>query len=188
MQIDPFSLLPANARRAFDMQKGDVLFRQNQAASGMYRVVSGSAALQRAGLGGDTLTLHRAVAGGLFGEASIFSASYHCDAICTKAGSAVKFAKADILSSLRSDPVFAESFARLLAVQVQRYRAHIEMLAIPCAKARILAAAKAGYFDASVTELASRINLSREACYRALRKLCGDGKMIKVGRGKYALL
>jgi DNA-binding Lrp family transcriptional regulator len=38
-----------------------------------------------------------------------------------------------------------------------------------------------------VTELATRINLSHEACYRALRGLCDDGRMTRVGRGKYTL-
>lgn len=134
---------------------GDVLFRQNQTTSGLYRVVSGCVTLQRTGLGGDTVTLHRAVSGGLFAEASIFSTTYHCDAICTE----------------------AESFTRLLAIQVQQYRAHIELLAIPSAKERLLAAFQAGYFDATVTELAT--HLSHEACYRALRGLCDDGRMVR---------
>jgi len=67
-----------------EMHKGDVLFRQNQASSGLYRVVSGCVTLQRVGPGGDILTLHRAATGGLFAEASVFSATYHCDALCTK--------------------------------------------------------------------------------------------------------
>ncbi len=169
------------------MQKGDVLFRQDQTTSGLYRVVSGCVTLQRTGLGGDTLTLHRAVSGGLFAEASVFSETYHCDATCTAAGSVTKIAKADVVATMQSNPAFSEGFTRLLAVQVQQYRAHIELLAIPSAKDRILAAVQAGYFDATVIELATRINLSHEACYRALRGLCDEGLMVRVGRGKYAL-
>lgn len=187
MLPDPFSHLPTTACRTIDMQKGDVLFRQDQMTSGLYRVVSGRVTLQRTGLGGDTLTLHRAVSGGLFAEASVFSATYHCDAICTEAGSVIKIAKANVVATMQSNPAFSEGFTRLLAVQVQQYRAHIELLAIPSAKERILAAVHAGYFDATVTELATRINLSHEACYRALRSLCDEGHMVRVGRGKYAL-
>jgi len=187
MYPDPFSHLPTPAFRIILMQKGDVLFRQNQTTSGLYRVVSGCVTLQRAGLGGETLTLHRVVSGGLFAEASVFSATYHCDAICTEAGSVTKMAKAEIVSTTQSNPAFSKGFTRLLAVQVQQYRAHIELLAIPSAKERILAAVQAGYFNATVTELATRINLSHEACYRALRELCDDGRMIRVGRGKYTL-
>ncbi|WP_299140269.1 Crp/Fnr family transcriptional regulator [uncultured Tateyamaria sp.] len=187
MIADPFSHLPKTACRAIDMQKGDVLFRQDQTASGLYRVVSGYVTLQRTGLGGDTLTLHRAVSGGLFAEASIFSENYHCDAICTAAGSVTKIAKADVIATMQSNPAFSEGFTRLLAVQVQQYRAHIELLAIPSAKERILAAVQAGYLDATVTELATRINLSHEACYRALRALCDDGRVVQTGRGQYSL-
>jgi CRP/FNR family transcriptional regulator, dissimilatory nitrate respiration regulator len=187
MMHDPFSQLPSKACRTLAMQKGDVLFRQKQTTSGLYRVVSGCVTLQRTGLHGDTLTLHKAVSGGFFAEASVFSATYHCDAICTEAGSVVKIAKAAIVSTMQCDPAFSEGFTRLLAIQVQQYRAHIELLAIPSAKDRLLAAVQAGYFDATVTELATRINLTHEACYRALSGLCDDGRMIKVGRGKYSL-
>jgi len=184
---DPFSHLPATACRTIDMHKGDVLFRQNQTTSGLYRVVSGCVKLQRTGLGGDILTLHRAVSGGLFAEASVFSATYHCDAICTETGIVMKIAKANVVATMQSNPAFSEGFTRLLAIQVQQYRAHIELLAIPSAKERILAAVQAGYFDATVTELATRINLTHEACYRTLRRLCDEGHMVRVGRGKYAL-
>lgn len=187
MLSDPFSHLPATACRTIDMDKGDVLFQQEQTTSGLYRVVSGRVTLQRTGLGGDTLTLHRVVSGGLFAEASVFSATYHCDAICTEAGSVMKVAKADVVATMQSNPAFSEGFTRLLAVQVQQYRAHIELLAIPSAKERILAAVQVGYFDATVTELATRINLTHEACYRALRALCDDGRMVRTGRGQYSL-
>jgi len=169
------------------MRKGDVLFRQNQTTSGLYRVLTGCVTLQRTGLGGETLTLHRAVSGGFFAEASVFSATYHCDAVCTQAGRVTKIAKADVVATLRSDAAFADGFTRLLAVQVQQYRAHIELLAIPSAKGRVLAAVQVGYFDSTVTALATRINLTHEACYRALRGLCDDGRMVQVGRGKYAV-
>mgnify|MGYP000678022879 FL=1 len=187
MLSDPFSHFPTTACRTIDMHKGDVLFRQNQTTSGLYRVVFGSVTLQRSGLGGDTLTLHRAVSGGLFAEASVFSATYHCDAICTEAGSVIKIEKADVVATIQSNPAFSEGFTRLLAVQVQQYRAHIELFAIPSAKERLLAAVQAGHFDVTVTELATRTNLGHEACYRALRGLYNDSRMVRVGRGKYKL-
>ena len=99
----------------------------------------------------------------------------------------MKIAKADVVETMQSNSAFSEGFTRLLAVQVQKYRAHIELLAIPSAKERMLAAVQAGYFDGTVIELATRINLSHEACYRALRGLCDDGRMVQAGRGKYAL-
>lgn len=181
MSNDPFSYLPARARCIQRMIKGDVLFRQNEPASGIYRVVSGCVTLQRTGPDGNVMTLHRAIAGGLFAEASVFSAVYHCDALCSESGSVIKIAKSDIFAAMKPTPDFSEGFTRLLAIQVQHYRAHIELLAIASAKDRVMAAVQAGYFDATVTELATRITLTHEACYRALRALCDDGRRSEQG-------
>lgn len=185
MSVDPFSLLPSNACRTFDMKEGDMLFRQNQTTSGLYRVVNGCVTLQRTSLNGDRLTLHRAITNGLFAEASIFSDKYHCDAVCTAAGSVLKFSKAAVISTMQTNSEFGQGITRLLAVQVQQYRAHVEMLSIGSAKERVIAAVQAGYFDSTVTELATRINLTHESCYRAFRDLCDDGRMIRTGRGQY---
>lgn len=187
MQNDPFSSLSPDASHAIDMQQGDVLFRQDQATSGFYRVLTGCVTLTRTSLDGDVVTLHRAVAAGYFAEASVFSDKYHCDAICTEAGSVVKIAKNAVRLAMNSNPAFSQEFTRLLAVQVQQYRAHIELLAIRSAKERVLAAYKAGYLATTIPEFSSRINLTHEACYRALRALCDDGRMRRIGRGRYVL-
>ena len=187
MKVDPFSDLPPDASRVTKMQLGDVLFRQEQETSGLYRVISGCVTLRRTSLDGDTLTLHRAVRGGYFAEASIFSDRYHCDAVCTAAGSVLKISKDDVIAKMRSSPAFSEGVTRLLAVQVQHYRAHIEILAIRSANERVMAAVQAGYLKSTIPEFASRINLTHEACYRALRALCDAGRMVQVGRGRYAL-
>jgi CRP-like cAMP-binding protein len=187
MSQNPFSSLPPNAFRVVEMVRGDVLFRQNQKTSGLYKVVKGSVALRRPGLDGELLTLHRAAPGGYFAEASVFSDTYHCDATCTEEGSVLKIGKSNVLAVLNSDPSFSVGFTKLLAAQVQYYRAHVEILAIRSAKDRVIAAVRAGYLDSAITELASRINLTHEACYRALRELCVDGKLIQSGRGRYHL-
>ena len=188
MQIDPFSHLSPDASRAIITRQGDVLFRQDQATSGLYRVLAGCVTLRRTSLGGEVLTLHRAVSGGYFAEASVFSDTYHCEAICTEAGSVLKIAKNAISATMLSNPEFSAGFTRLLAVQVQQYRAHIELLAIRSAKERVLAAYEADYLATTIPEFASRINLTHEACYRALRALCNDGRMRRIGRGRYTLL
>lgn len=187
MTHDTFSQLPQGARCTIDIRKGDILFRQNQPTSGLYQVISGCVTLQRTSENGETLTLHCAQSNGYFAEASVFSEVYHCDAICTQAGRVLKIAKDDIIEELRTNPAFSEGFAKLLAVQVQHYRAQIEILAIRSAKDRVLAALQAGYLDATVTEFATRINLSHEACYRALRVLCDNGSIVQVGRGQYRI-
>lgn len=163
------------------------LFRQDQHTSGLYRVNCGCVTLQRISLNGDRLVLHRAISGGYFAEASIFSDLYHCDAICTEAGSVLKIAKADVIGMMRSNPEFCEGFTRFLAVQIQQYRTLLEILAIRSAKERVLTAVQAGYLNGTILEFSSRINLTHEACYRAFRELCDDGRMTQKGRGQYVL-
>jgi CRP-like cAMP-binding protein len=187
MSSNPFSSLPSSAFRTIEMQPQDVLFRQDHQTSGLFQVQSGSVTLQRAGLNGETLTLHRAASGGFFAEASIFSKTYHCDAICSQAGRVVQIAKAQVTAMIQTDPVFALGFSRLLAVQVQNNRGHIEILGIRSAKDRVFAAFQAGYLQGTVPEFASRINLTQEACYRALRALCNDNAILQTGRGRYEL-
>lgn len=187
MKHDPFTCLPTDASRTIKMRQSNLLFRQDETTSGLYRVTSGSVTLKRTSVDGHSLTLHRAVSGDYFAEASIFSDTYHCDAVCTKAGSVVKITKTAVIATMRSNPDFSEGFTRLLAAQVQQYRTHIELLAIRSAKERVLVAFQAGYRASTIPELASRINLTHEACYRALRALCDDGRMTHIGRGQYDL-
>lgn len=185
---DVFSRLPTLACHKTDMQHEDVLFRQGQPTSGLFRIISGRVTLRRHSEKGEVLTLHRAAAGATFAEASIFSDVYHCDAICDAAGIVEKLDKAAVLKLMEADQDFSAAFTRHLAQQVQHYRAHIEMLAIKSAKERIMVAVQAGYFEATAMELASHINLSHEACYRGLRTLCKEGRMRRTGRGCYELV
>ena len=187
MHFDLFSYFSPDAKQEIVMQQGDVLFRQNQITSGLYRVVIGCVTLTRTSITGEDLTIHRAVSGEYFAEASIFSNTYHCDAICTEDGNVQKISKNAVKKAMQSDPAFSEELTRRLATQVQQYRAHIELLAIRSAKERVLAAFEAGYLATTIPGFASRINLTHEATYRALRTLCDEGRMKRVKRGHYIL-
>lgn len=185
---DPFSNFPDNSIKLITTSIGDVLFRQAEATTGLYRVHRGCVTLRRTTLAGDTLTLHRATAGDLFAEASVFSDQYHCDAICTVGGDVHHISKAETLEQLSTDKGFALAFTALLAQQVQSYRFLLEITAIKSAEERVFAAVSAGYLDGAVTEFATRIHLTHEACYRALRTLCNQGRLTQTGRGQYQLL
>lgn len=185
---DVFSRLAPSACHRIDMQQGDVLFRQGEPTAGLFCIVAGRITLQRHNENGGILTLHHAATGGSFAEASVFSETYHCDAICTAAGIVERLDKVAVLKLMEADPDFSMSFTKHLAQQVQHYRAHIEMLSVRSAKDRIMVAVQAGYFEASTMELASQINLSHEACYRALTVLCNEGRMRRTGRGRYELV
>jgi hypothetical protein len=53
---------------------------------------------------------------------------------------------------------------------------------IPSAKECILAEIQAGNLNATVIELVARINLTHEACYRALGALYDDEPTTQLGR------
>ncbi|MFV2052364.1 Crp/Fnr family transcriptional regulator [Aliiroseovarius sp. YM-037] len=188
MNDDPFSDLPDTAVRLIQTSTGDVLFRQAEPVRGLYRVQRGCVTLRRTTVAGDTLTLHRATTGDLFAEASVFSDQYHCDAICAEGGEVQHISKAAVLDQLSKDKDFALAFTALLARQVQSYRFLLEITAIKSAEERVLAAVSAGYLDGAVTEFATRVHLTHEACYRALRALCNKGRLTQLGRGQYQLL
>lgn len=188
MLDDPFTNLPNTAIRLIPTSAGDVLFYQAEPTTGLYRVQLGCVNLRRITAAGDTLTLHRATAGDLFAEASVFSDQYHCDAICVEGGAVQHFSKVAVLDQLSKEKDFARAFTALLARQVQSYRFLLEITAIKSAEERVLAAVSAGYLDGAVTEFATRIHLTQEACYRALRALCKQGRLTQVRRGQYQLV
>jgi CRP-like cAMP-binding protein len=187
MQIDPFTQLPASAIKILDTAVGDILFRQGQKTHGLFTVVTGQVTMQRSGASGDILTLHQAFAGDWLAEASVFSDEYHCDAVCVAGGQVRHIAKQAVLDHIGANPQFAIAFTRVLARQVQSYRFLSEITAIRSASGRVFAAVEAGYLNGTVIAFASRINLTHEACYRALRQLCHRGVLVQEGRGRYRL-
>lgn len=188
MLDDLFSQLPDTELRTIQTHRGEVIFRQGDATSGLFQVVAGSVTLQRTTEDGSTLTLHRSTQTEYFAEASIFSETYHCNAICTEAGEVQKISKTSVTKMMETNKEFSREFTKHLAIQVQMYRAHVELLAIRSAKDRILAAMQTNNNTSTIIELASRINLTHETCYRAFKTLCSEGRMRRTGQGKYELL
>lgn len=179
--------LPISTFRSIPLCEGDFLFHQHDPTVGLYRVKCGCITLRRSTASGNTITLYRASSGDLFAEGSIFSDHYHCDAICTAAGEVQLISKKEILHHLSNDENFAVSFAALLAKQVQSYRFLLEITAIKSAEERVLTAVSAGYLNGTVMDFASRIQLTHETCYRALRSLCVKGHLVQLSRGQYQL-
>lgn len=188
MSDDPFKLLPSAAVRQIELAKDAHLFRQGAPANGLFRVSNGRLVMSRITEAGDQVTLFVANSGDVFAEASIFSATYHCDAICMENAAVERFAKKAVLEALKTDVDFAISFTRLLAVQVQKTRQLVELLSIKSAEERVFSALQLGFLDGSVIDFASKVGLTHEACYRALRRLVQAGKINKQGRGRYSLL
>src|SRR3954469_10683504 len=78
MSRSPFDGLAIHRRK---FAPGHVLFERGTPVQAMYRVVDGLVELVRYGADGAKLVLQRAGPGAVVAEASLFSASYHCDAV-----------------------------------------------------------------------------------------------------------
>ena len=177
--------LPAEAKRLQVLSAGQRLFHQTEKTRGIFAVVKGQVQLCRTTEAGETLILHCAMPGQLFAEASLFADHYHCDAVAVTEAEVLRLGKTAVLKALAEDQAFSLAFHQLLAKQVQHYRQRVALLAIRSAEERVYAAVQMGLLNTTVTELAEQIGLSREACYRALRQLVTQGRLKKLGRGRY---
>ena len=181
------NMIPPTALHQSDYRKGEAVFWQDDPTRGIFCVESGQINLQRAMQSGHVVTMHQATAGTLLAEASLYSDRYLCDAACIEPASVICIEKQEFTRRLAQEPDLSLAYGKLLATQVQTYRQTLEILSIKSARDRTLVAVSCGYLSGPVTEFASRIGLTHEACYRALRQLCDAGMLIQTGRGKYAL-
>ncbi|MEL6964249.1 MAG: cyclic nucleotide-binding domain-containing protein, partial [Pseudomonadota bacterium] len=74
-------LFPNHLGRMLDLKRGDLVFATGDKTRGLFRVEDGLIRLVRHAADGREVTLHLAKPGDFFAEASLFSESYHCDAI-----------------------------------------------------------------------------------------------------------
>ncbi|PIB24554.1 hypothetical protein BFP76_05005 [Amylibacter kogurei] len=186
MLPEPFDLLKEDANTILILAKGDHAFRQGDKTRGVFFVVSGAICLTRMTEAGAAVTLQNAKAGDMFAEASLYSDHYHCDAVAVAPSQVIRLSKSAIQTRQREDAVFSERLTKRLATQVQNYRQLLTLHAVKSARERVYLAVASGRLRGSVTQLASEIGLTKEACYRALKDLTDQGALSKSGRGEYA--
>lgn len=151
----------------------------------MIFVLTGRVALIRHTESGHHVTLHVAAAGDTAAEASLFSPDYHCDCIAVEDSQLMFLKNAGVLALIESDPEFSKSLMKRFANQIIGYRRRLELLAIPSAEDRVLAALADGWLTGSVMQFASSVGLSHEATYRALSRLVAKGLVAREARGRY---
>lgn len=180
--------LPAAARAAGierSLSAGQTLFRAGARTAGLYEVVQGKLRLVRVDRNGREAVLHTAAAGDTIAEASLFSATYHCDAIAMTDAIVRLYPKAVVLAELQSNPKAAQAFAAMLAHQVMTLRTRLEQRNIHSARDRIrhYLAVNAGADGRTVAlagtlkELAGELGLTHEALYRTLAEMAADGEI-----------
>jgi CRP-like cAMP-binding protein len=177
---------------------GQTLFRAGGKSAGFYEVVSGTVRLLRADRSGREAVLQVACAGDSLAEASLFSPTYHCDAVAATKAVVRLYPKAAMLAELQSDPNAAKAFAAMLARQVMTLRTRLERRNIHSARERIRhfltvnvgADGRTVALTGTLKDLAAELGLTHEALYRSLARMEADGEIerlpaaIRIGRAK----
>jgi CRP/FNR family transcriptional regulator, dissimilatory nitrate respiration regulator len=189
--------LPAELRKTGitrTLKRGETLFHSGHPTVGLYQIVSGTVRLVRVDDSGRPTVLYSAEAGGTLAEASLFSPTYHCDAVAASAASVRLYPKAAILEALRRSPDAARGFMTALAHQVMDLRTQLERRNIRSARDRVrhFLALNVGADGATVLlrgslkDLATDLGLTHEALYRTLARMTAAGEIRRSG-GKIKL-
>jgi CRP-like cAMP-binding protein len=161
------------ARRTLNIEAGQTLFKQGDPVRHVFCVVVGAIALVRHGPSGEAITLQKAHAGNVLAEASVYAATYHCDAVARVPSRVAEISRRDFQDRCVADPTFAATWSALLAREVQTARRRAEILALKRLDDRLNAwlAWHGGLPPKGAwRELADEIGVTPEALYRALAK------------------
>jgi len=157
---------------------GEALFRQGQRPRVMHLVLAGEAVMQRATREGDTLTLQVARAGQWLAEASLTSASYHCDGIARGAGRVLLLPVPALRSAIDHDEATRWAWITMLGQQARQQRLRTERLALKSIRERLRhlllteGDGNAGLeWPSTWQALAAELAVAPAALYRALRSL-----------------
>lgn len=173
------------------LKAGEALFRLGDKAAGLCEVVSGRVRLARVDRSGHEIVLHVAGPGETLAEASLFSASYHCDAIASTNATVRVYPKREMLAAFERDPRAMQAFSVMLARQVMGLRTRIEQRNIRSARERVRhylvlnagADGRTVKLGGTLKDIAAELGLTHEVLYRTLAALERSGE-IKRSRSK----
>lgn len=163
--------LRARERRFYD---GQTLFHRGDPVKEMHFVLAGAINLVRSQSEGSFLILQRAGAGSILAEASLYSDTYHCDAVASGAAETRAYTKACLTKLLAKNPEFSNVWASYLAQELQRARLRSEILSLRTVAQRLDAwielnsgcsPEKGGW-----KFVAGQIGVSPEALYREIAR------------------
>lgn len=169
--IPALRALPHEVRQ---FEPGNLLFAQGDRVQVLYLIETGNVRLLRHLSDGFALSLHHAGPGAILAEASVFSETYHCDAVACGATSALCLEKPELRAAMARDSALMLAWAGYLAHEVQATRFRAEILAIRTVAQRLdvwLASNDGALPDKGRWHtLAAEIGVSAEALYRELAK------------------
>jgi CRP/FNR family transcriptional regulator, dissimilatory nitrate respiration regulator len=174
---------------------GQSLFYFGAKTVGLYEVIEGKVRLVRVDRSGREAVLFVAAAGDTIAEASLFSPTYHCDAIAATDAVVRLYPKAALLADLQRNPKAAQAFMARLARQVMSLRTSLQLRDIRSARDRVRlflalnvgADGRTVVLPGTVKDLAAELGLTHEALYRVLADMAADMEIERVdGKIRFA--
>jgi CRP-like cAMP-binding protein len=174
---------------------GQALFHAGDHAAGIYEVIAGAVRLVRIDKAGRETILQVGRTGETLAEASLFSTTYHCEAIAMTEAAARLYPKAALLAEFERDPKLARAFMAMLARQVMNLRARLEQRNVRSARGRIrqYLASHTGddgrtvALTGTLKHLAGEIGLTHETLYRTLSEMAA-AREIERSKGKIRIV
>ena len=157
-----------------EIEQGVFLFHQDDAVNSIYIVEQGCVEFTRFQKNGNSIVLQRADNKTVLAEASLYSNTYHCDALATLPNVLYRLPKLVFQKLLESDKVLSNRWAAFLAQEVQSSRLRLEILSrnTDADKLDGWLTWNDGILPVKGTwkNVASQIGVSPEALYRELAK------------------
>lgn len=173
MYADILTLFEAYGSPVSRLTAGAYLFHQGKQVESLFLVTGGEVQLVRHQTEGGALVLQRAQPGDILAEASVFAASYHCDAIARTDSTVKGIGKNRFLALFRDKPSLAEAWSARLAREIQTMRLRNEILSLRTVAER-LDAWLAWHSEmpprGEWNQIARQIAVSPEALYREVAK------------------
>jgi len=178
-----------------DLDRSEMLFRREDRPHGLYLLEKGEIRLTRTDAEGREIILFRAMPGDTLAEASLFSETYHCDAVASVPSLVHLYPKAAVLAAFAADPAIAEAFMATMARQVMTLRTRLENRNFRTARERVLhhlglqvtSHDRVVRLTGDLKTMASELGLTHESLYRTLAALESEGA-IERARGEIRLL
>ncbi len=177
MLTEFFEILRVKSDASTHYQLGALLFARGDDVKSFFILEDGEVKLSRSLANGKELVLHRTKGPSIVAEASIYSAIYHCDAVCLSRCIVRKLPVSRFLSLINENKRLSSIWPAHLAHSLQSARYRSEILTMKKVSERLDAWLDwhSGEFPpkGGWKEIAAEIGVSPEALYRelALRKL-----------------
>jgi len=177
----------AKAGRPGTLERGEVLFHQDDSATEVFWVHEGRFRLERHLKSGTAVTVSIVRAPAILAEASLFFDHYRCRATAETPSTVSRVAKSTVLALLDDDSGFARTLVRVLASEVRELRARLELRNVRPASERLLQYLRLRQdqglppYDRPLAAMASELGITPEALYRIASRLESGGKVQRQG-------